>query len=60
MHLMLCQSLSSLPEYLKLFAILLGIGFVLLHNSIQSLCNEEELVPVRVVPFESSADGPGR
>ena len=57
MCLALCQSFSLLSEYFKLFAVLLGVVLILSHNSIQSLCDEEELVTVGVVPFESSADG---
>jgi hypothetical protein len=52
--LMLCQSVSSFLEGGKLHVIGLGVDFILSRNSSQSLCNEDELVSVGAVSFESS------
>ena len=41
---MLCQIFTSLFEYLRLFLIVVANFLVLVHNSSQSLCNEEEFL----------------
>ena len=46
-RLMLCQVLSSLLEYFKLFLIVMANLLIFSHNSCQSLCNEEELLSTR-------------
>jgi hypothetical protein len=51
--LMLCQSVSLFLEDGELYVIGLGVDFILLCNFSQSLCNEDELVSVRAVSFES-------
>ena len=43
----LCQILPSLLEYFKLFLIVVADFLIFLHNSCQSLCNEEEFLPPR-------------
>ena len=58
--LMLCQSFSSLPEYLQLFMVAAIYLLILLCNSCQSLGDVEELFLARgAVSFESSAYGSG-
>ena len=41
----LCQIFPSLFEYFKLFLIVVADFLIFVHNSCQSLCNEEELLP---------------
>ena len=54
-HLMLCQVLTSLFEGLELFLIVMANLLIFLHNSHQSLSNEEELLSAWCpVSFEGS------
>ena len=56
MCLTLCQILPLLLEYFQLSLVVLADFLILVHNSSQSLCNEEEFFPFGgAVPFESSA-----
>ena len=58
-HLMLCQSLSSLAEHFQLLPIVVTDLFVLLSNTGQALSDMEEFLPPRgTMAFESSAHGP--
>ena len=55
MCLMLCQIITPLFEYFELFLIVMANFLIFLHNSSQSLHDEEELLPAWCpVSFESS------
>ena len=45
MRLMLCQILPLLLEYFELFLVVMADFLIFLHNSCQSLCDEEEFLP---------------
>ena len=54
MCLALCQIIAPLLEYFELFLVVTANFLIFSHNSSQSLCNEEELLPAWCpVSFES-------
>ena len=56
-----CQIVASLFEDLELFLIVAANFLILVRNSSQSMCNEEEFLPPGIpMSFKSSMHGPGR